>query len=306
MTANAPHPRPWVWRVLACAGLAVVLWACATAWGGVVHGHPAYAIVLAVTLLGAIAVLVSAGVREWRRGSVRTLGRFILVALGIVWLGVVGWLRPHTAEAPALEAMHEDAAVAVTETATTITFTPVGATDESTGLVFQPGALVDPRAYATVLRPVAEAGHPVVIVKQPLGIAFTALGALDTATQTLPDVERWVIGGHSLGGTVAALTAENSDVAGLVLFAAYPVGDMSDAGVPVLSVSGTRDGLSTPQKIAASSENLPAGSDFVVIAGASHAQFGGYGAQSGDGIPSITHDDARAQITRAVLDFLNQ
>jgi hypothetical protein len=93
--------------------------------------------------------------------------------------------------------MRSDAAVTVTETATSIVLVPAGTAGEL-GVFFQPGARVDARAYVAVLRPLAEAGHPVVIAKQPLGITFLALPAFDSARSAHPAVARWVVGGHSL------------------------------------------------------------------------------------------------------------
>jgi pimeloyl-ACP methyl ester carboxylesterase len=57
-----------------------------------------------------------------------------------------------------------------------------------------------PRAYAAVLRPLADAGYTVVIPKQPLGIAFLATGAFESTRDAHPDIDSWVVGGHSLGG----------------------------------------------------------------------------------------------------------
>lgn len=293
-------------RLCALAAIAVVVWACATEWGGIVHGHPAYAVVLGATTLLAIGALVSAGTRERGRGRWRTVGRVTTTLLAIAGIAIVGWLRPHTATDPSLTAMMSDTDVTVTETATSITFTPaVG--DAGVGLFFQPGALVDARAYAAVLRPVAESGHTVVIAKQPLGIAFLSLTAFDASRSAHPDIAEWVIGGHSLGGTVAAqLAATESTASGLILFASYPASDISSADISAASISGTRDGLSTPEKIEASHQNLPADTVFVAIEGASHAQFGDYGTQSGDGTPTVSDDDARRQISRAAVDIVTE
>ncbi len=149
-------------------------------------------------------------------------------------------------------------------------------------MLFQPGARVEARADAAVLRPLAEAGHPVVIVKQPLGIAFRAMGAVGDAREAMPDVQRWVVGGHSLGGTVASLQADSDDsdalapTAGLLLYASYPASDLHESlSAQVLSISGTKDGLTTPEDIAASKAHLPPGAAFVAIEGAVHSQFGG-------------------------------
>nr|WP_246256043.1 alpha/beta hydrolase [Isoptericola halotolerans] len=206
--------------------------------------------------------------------------------------------------------MRSDDAVTVTETATRVVLAPAGEAS-GTAVFFQPGARVDPRAYAAVLRPLAEAGHPVVVAKQPLGIGFLALGAFDAARGAHPEVEQWVVGGHSLGGTVAAIQADDADDAatapavGLLLYASYPADDVSRSlTATVASVSGTRDRLATPADIEASRADLPPGTDFTVVEGASHAQFGDYGPQPGDGVATISDDDARAQITAASLRFL--
>jgi hypothetical protein len=208
--------------------------------------------------------------------------------------------------------MQSSATVIVDESPTQIVMTPTGEVS-ATGVFFQPGAKVDARAYAAVLRPIAEAGHVVVIPKQPIGIGFLATGAFETAQTAYPDVSQWVVGGHSLGGTVAAIDADSHDsdatapVVGLMLFASYPASDMSATlSSRVLSQYGTRDGLATPADIDASKANLPAGSTFTPIEGGVHAFFGDYGEQPGDGTPTITHDDARQQISQNAVDFLSE
>jgi len=201
--------------------------------------------------------------------------------------------------------------VQVTETATRIVLAPA-AGGEALGVLFQQGALVDARAYAAVLRPLAESGHTVVIAKQPLGIAFLAVGALDDARAALPGIDRWLVGGHSLGGTVAAVEAEGGQdvaaapVVGLLLYASYPASDISETlTIPAASVSGSRDGLASPSQIDASRADLSPSASFVVIEGASHAQFGSYGAQRGDGTPTISDAEVREQISAATVEFVD-
>ncbi|MFD6134676.1 alpha/beta hydrolase [Isoptericola sp. NPDC060257] len=312
--ASAPALVPTWLRAatlaVAAAAVLVVAWGCATAWGAVVHGHPAYAVLLALTLAGAAV----AGVRALRgrpaRPGWRRALRVALLVLAAAWVVLVAWLRPFGAVEPALSAMRSDDAVTVTEGATRYVLTPVDGGD-GTAVLFQPGARVDARAYAAVLRPLAEAGHTVVVAKQPLGIAFLATGALDDARAAVA-ADRWVVGGHSLGGTVAAMAADAADddaeapAAGLLLFASYPAGDLSGTlTAAVASVSGSEDGLATPAKIDASRADLPADAAFTVVEGAVHAYFGDYGPQPGDGTPTITHDDARAQISGAAVAFVD-
>lgn len=300
----------WLGRLVSAAGILVVGWILVTAWGAVVHGHPLYLVLLVVTLVGSAVGLWRSIARDRRRTGWRLAGWAALLTLAAGWIITLAWLRPFTAAEPALTAMASDGAVTVAETSSLIVMTPVGEAHGS-GLFFQPGARVEARAYAAVLRPQAEAGHVVVIEKQPLGIAFLSLGALDDARSAAPDVNRWVVGGHSLGGTVAAMQADSdedpdSPVAGLLLYASYPAGDVSGSlDMPVLSLSADLDGLATPGKIQASQSDLPEDADLQVIAGASHAQFGDYGTQPGDGIPTITDDAARAEIAAATSRFLS-
>jgi dienelactone hydrolase len=155
----------------------------------------------------------------------------------------------------------------------------------------------------------------VLITKQPLGIGFLATGAFEGARDSQPDVAGWIVAGHSLGGTVASMDAEahaagvESDrpVVGLLLHASYPASDLSEmAGVAVLSVSGTNDGLATPADIEASRADLPADAGFEAIEGAVHSFFGDYGPQPGDGEPTISHDEARTRISNASVGFAAQ
>lgn len=323
MTSQRPLVPAWLnWAslLLAVGTVAVVAWVCLTAWGAVVHGHPAYAILLGLSLVGglllsALSLRKILRQRNTKPSEAKRIGiggvvwRVLLIALGVAWIAILTWLRPFGAVEPALTAMQSDKAVTVTESATGIELHPAKTTD-GTAVFFQPGARVDARAYAAVLRPLAEAGHTVVITKQPLNIAFLATGAFDAARSSHPDANQWVVAGHSLGGTVAAMEATETSnakapVAGLLFYASYPATDIRDSlKVPVASISGSRDGLATPAKIKASKANLPADAEFTVIEGASHAQFGAYGLQPGDSTPSISNEDARRQISDASVGFV--
>jgi hypothetical protein len=273
----------WSMRVIAAGTLVVVAWIVITAFPMLVHGQPTYVVLLFVTtvaaVLGSVFAWRTRAFTPRRRQTPRTIG---LVA-AIVWVVLIGWLAPSVASQTAVAAMASGPGVSVTETSSEIVLTPTGAVD-ATGLFFQPGAKVDARAYVAVLRPVAAAGHV---------------------------VKNWVVGGHSLGGTVASITA-NSDcgardepVVGLLLFASYPATDISTSlKCPVLSISASNDGLATPGQIQSTKHLLPASTEYVQIHGAVHAFFGDYGTQSGDGQPTITHAAARARISTLAVAFM--
>jgi len=299
----------WITRGVAAVGVLVVLWVLVTAWPVVVHGHPLYAVLLAITLAVAGGVGLST-LRPERGRARRWWLRVPVIVLSVAAVGVVAWLKPFVAVEPALAAMQSDAVVSVAEYPTQIVLSPTGSSS-TTAVFFQPGARVDARAYAAILRPLAEAGHIVVIPKQPIGIAFLSTMAFESAQSAYPDVTSWIVGGHSLGGTVAAIDADDHDsdasapVVGLLLYASYPATDMSGTlTASVLSISGSEDGLATPAKIDAAKPDLPKDATYTVIEGAVHAFFGDYGPQPGDGTPTITHDDARTQISRASVTWV--
>lgn len=181
-------------------------------------------------------------------------------------------------------------ALAITDTGHSIILAPTTNASER-GLVFVPGAKVDPYAYLHKLSGIAEQGTTVVITKPTLNLALADLRPLETFTADVPGVTDWLVGGHSLGGVKACSYATDNDVAGLVLFGSYCATDLSETTLPVLSFVAENDGLSTPEKIADAMGTLPDDSSVLEIPGANHANFGNYGEQPGDG-PSTADDSA--------------
>ncbi|MFF3063499.1 alpha/beta hydrolase [Oerskovia sp. NPDC057915] len=306
--------------LLALLGVVLVAapaWVVATTGDTVRHQHRALTAVLVASAVAGALLLVLTVVRARRparrpersrarrvlRGTFLGAGLVVLVALA----AAVVWLRPFPATAPALAALESDGSVEVLDEAGWIAFVPRGG-EASTGLVYSPGARVDVRATAAVLRPLAEAGYLVVALKEPLGIAFTSPNQSASAMAAFDEVGTWAVGGHSLGGVVAAsfAAAHDDEVDGLLLHASYPSADMSAADVEVTSVWGSRDGLTTPDKIEASRADLPATARFVEIPGAVHAFFADYGAQPGDGRPTTSRADAQAQIVEAGIGALDR
>jgi pimeloyl-ACP methyl ester carboxylesterase len=92
----------------------------------------------------------------------------------------------------------------------------------------------------------------------------------------------------------------------LALWAAYPAEsvDLSDNELAVLSIYGTRDGLTSAADIDASRRRLPEDTRWIAIDGGNHAQFGSYGEQSGDNPAEISREEQQAQIISATLELL--
>ncbi|WP_394553139.1 alpha/beta hydrolase [Agromyces sp. MMS24-JH15] len=178
------------------------------------------------------------------------------------------------------------------------------------GLVFLPGARVDPAAYLWKLSGVAEAsGLTIVVPKLALNLAFFDTRPIEAYTAYAPEVSNWYAGGHSLGGVRAcqlagADGAAEAGVVGVILFGSYCANDLSDSGLTALTLAGEFDGLSTPEDIEASAGNLPDDAVTVLLEGVNHASFGDYGPQPGDGTATVDSDTARDEIATAVADAL--
>lgn len=188
---------------------------------------------------------------------------------------------------------------------TGILMLPAKTPAEPTGLVFIPGAKVDPYGYMDKLSGIVEAGHPVLISFPTLGLAIVDATPLDSLIAPAPSGISWAVGGHSLGGVRACQIADTGQAVGLVLFGSYCVNDLSAATLPVLSLAAENDGLSTATKIADAAHNLPADTEFLVLEGANHAGFGDYGAQPGDGSSTLSDPQLRALIGENVSRFLS-
>jgi pimeloyl-ACP methyl ester carboxylesterase len=237
--------------------------------------------------------------------------RWALPALAVVLVvaaaGFVIWgSTPMPPMPEALVALQSDNQVKVS-TQPWLVFEPISRTAQ-TGLVFYPGARVDPRAYAPAAHNLAARGYQVVIVPMPLNLAVFGSGKADEVINAYPNVKHWAIGGHSLGGAMAASYAYSHPDAidGLVFWAAYPANSNSLANrdLKVTSIYGTRDGLATEAKIDASRPLLPARTRWVAIEGGDHAQFGWYGPQSGDNPAAIDRAAQQAQIEEATAELL--
>ena len=273
--------------------------------------HPAHAIALgAVALVGVLLLWRVARIKRRSAGprhgpKVRVVGRTLAVVVTVVVVGALVYLRPFGAAPEAVDAMAGTSAVQVDDSTTQIVLTPTER-EAGRGLVFQPGARVDPRAYVPMLTLVSRTGVLVVIVKQPLEIGFTAIGAPARAIEEHPEVTSWAVGGHSLGGVAASSYAADhlDQVDGLVLWASYPLDSLADTPLAVSSISATQDGLATPEDIEDSRPDLPESTVYVPIDGGVHRYFGDYGVQAGDGAPTTSRMAVQGQIVTATVALL--
>ena len=181
--------------------------------------------------------------------------------------------------------------------------------DDGVGVVVYPGARVDAEAYAPLASALSErTGATVAVVRAPLDFALLNGGAADEVIAAHPDIERWIVAGHSLGGVAAAGYADENagEVAGLLLWASYPADgtDLSGDGLAVTSIYGSRDGVLDRRSLNGAKARLPDDTEFVEIEGMNHAQFGSYGVQEGDGTATLSDERARQEIVGASGDLI--
>lgn len=164
---------------------------------------------------------------------------------------------------------------------------PVGA---SVGVIFYPGGKVEETAYLPLLRALAQKGVFCVLCKMPFRLAVLDLHAADDVRAQFPDIERWYIGGHSLGGVMAAREAAKHPGAysGLYLLGAYSTAELTEQNLPVLSLVGSEDRVLNREKYEQNRGNISENLREIQIDGGCHAGFGAYGPQRGDGVPAIS------------------
>ena len=124
-------------------------------------------------------------------------------------------------------------------------FEPEG--EPSAGFVFYPGGLVDPAAYVPLMQQLSDGGVLAVIVPMPLNLAVFGIARADDVIAAYPDIDTWIIGGHSLGGAMAAEYVKNNPdaVDGMAFLASYPSNSTDLTALPaaVVSIYGTEDGV---------------------------------------------------------------
>lgn len=233
----------------------------------------------------------------------------LLVTLLLIIGGFTFWgLTPSPPMPEARAALQSDSTVSVSRSSSWFEFIPAGSSPD-TGFIFYPGGHVDARAYAPLARELASNGTLVILPPMPLNLAVFAPNTAEKVIAAHPEIHRWALGGHSLGGAMAAsfIRSHLGEVAGLVLLASYPAAsdDLSSADVKVISIYATQDGLATAGKIDASRALLPPDTRWIEIAGGNHAGFGWYGSQPGDGTASITREEQQRQVVLALTDFLS-
>ena len=189
--------------------------------------------------------------RRARRRIILAIPALLVCLLLVVSLA---YARPLVATPVATAALLSSASVRITERLSWYEMAPTredkSATRSSRRRRWSssPGARVDPRAYAHVLRPLAEAGYLVAVLKEPFGfVRARPRPRRDRARRPPRDQvlgRRRALARRGDGGVVRRHRTRRSS--GLVLFASYPATGSTRTDLKVASVSGSADGLSHP------------------------------------------------------------
>ncbi len=210
----------------------------------------------------------------------------------------------------ALTALKSDYKVSITQ-GKDIVFAP-GSHQSNTGIILYPGGRCDARAYAPVMRPLANIGHLVVIPNMPLRLAVLDSNRAAKIMAAHPHVNRWIVGGHSMGGAMAAAYVFKhpelvpDPVRGLFFLASYPSGmhAMPDSQLPMTLIYGTHDVITRKSEFEASRQRLPKHTTYTAIEGGDHYQFGSFG--NVEVTATLPRAEQQRQVTQALMQFVER
>jgi hypothetical protein len=234
----------------------------------------------------------------------------LLLLVSVISIGFVIWgSTPARPMQEALNALASSDSMTV-QSGKWLVFEPTKSSPSTTGYIFYPGGRVDYRAYAPMANALAKEGFLVVVPSMPLNLAVFGIDEAADVIAAHPEISHWVLGGHSLGGSMAAnyVYKHPDKIDGLVFLASYPAdsNDLSNYSGSVLSISGSSDGLATSMKIEHSIALLPETTKWVIIEGGNHAQFGWYGRQQGDNTAAISREEQQKFVIQSTSDLLNK
>jgi len=241
-----------------------------------------------------------------RRPRRRTVVLGIVAVIVVALVGGLAWFfSPQPLLPEATAALASSPGATFSEESTGLTYTPVAA-PPTIGLILYPGAKVPAEGYAPTARAIAEQGYLVVVVPMPFNFAIFGVGAASDVIAAHPEIAHWAIGGHSLGGAMAAQYAADhaAAIAGLALCGAYSAADLSAAGLAASSVYGSLDAAAPKIEDPATKALLPATTVYDRIEGGNHEQCGWYTGQPNDPPATISRQEQQDLIVAAWVALL--
>jgi hypothetical protein len=239
----------------------------------------------------------------------RTVGLALLAVIGIALaLGVAAfawYVQPQPLLPEATASLASTSEVSFTDAGDRLEWAPADG-QYDTGLVLYPGGKVPAAAYGPAAQAIAAEGYLVIVPEMPFNLAVFNIDAASGAIAAHPEVATWALGGHSLGGAMAAqyIASHPGQVDGLALWAAYPATDLSSAPLASATIYGTLDAGADRMAGPEARANLPPDAVFVPIEGGNHEQMGWYTGQPNDPPATIDRADQQRQVVEATVTML--
>ncbi len=168
--------------------------------------------------------------------------------------------------------------------------------DSNIGIVFYQGGRVDYLAYAPLMAKFQAEGINCFLIDTPYNMACFGINRADDIIAEYTSITNWYVAGHSLGGVAANMYAtSNSDsINGVIFMGIYLSADYDVNNT--ITIYGSND--------LRVGDSVTYTTNVYVIEGGNHAQFGNYGANSGDGVATISDTEQQDITVQLVLDWM--
>ena len=191
------------------------------------------------------------------------------------------------------------------------------------GLIFFQGGDVDATAYSGYGAALAPSGFITAYIMheaRPPCLGFPlpsdTRDKIEVILADFPQVERWLLAGHSRGSTLIDIYLRSGDINPKVVAFSFLAGytfdnDGWDDPLPDRLIAGLilgdMDAVVTVENLYLGAHLYPNETDFTCIAGGNHGQFGWYGVQAGDNVGAgvIPAEIQHATVTFEFNEMLN-
>lgn len=242
-----------------------------------------------------------------RKKTIQLIFAFIITTLIVLFtFGAIWIATPYKPSSDAL-ALLKDSENSYFKDTGNLEFIPKE--PKSKGIIFYPGGRVEAQAYSYICSALANQGYPCIIAVMPFNLAVFKIDAGDEIISKYPEIQGWIIGGHSLGGSMAARYVNQTEykdkISGIVFLASYSDIDLSKSKIPCSILIATKDNILNFDTFSDNFKNFPDNHNLNVIQGGNHSQFGDYGLQQDDGNSEINKDEQHQIVVAEFVKLLN-
>ena len=164
-------------------------------------------------------------------------------------------------------------------------------TETKAALIFYPGGNIEHTAYYPLMAACASKGIMCILCQMPLDLAIFKINAAKGIKNKFPEIKKWYIGGHSLGGACATiyLYMNPDQFIGFILLSSYSIFNLSKTNLKAMCIIGTEDKVMSERRYNKFMKNLPKNCVHVKIEGGCHSYFGMFEIMKSDGKPKISN-----------------